>query len=191
MRRKTIIILSIMYVLLMAITFAIQHTNGDASKWTDMSGRAAASLIPLLLLFMKRIPFPTPLLISYYLLIFCTFYLGATIRLYDKFSWWDTATHVIGAAFMSCVAATLYTVMVTKDSDDGISAWLLFLFVLSFSMFTSGIWEILEFAGSELGKMEADSQKDTLTDLIGGLVGALVAAIAITVVRKKKRLNDH
>ncbi|WLV23712.1 membrane-spanning protein [Aciduricibacillus chroicocephali] len=191
MRRKTIIIFSTAYVLLMAITFIIQHMNGDASKWTDTLGRVSASLLPLLLLFMKRIPFPVPLIISYYLLIFCTFYLGATIRLYDKFKWWDTGTHVIGGIFMSYVAATLYKIMVPNPEDQKIPAWLLFLFALSFSMFASVMWEVVEFAASEMGKLEADSQKDTMTDLIAGLVGGVIAAILIVITRKKGNLNDH
>lgn len=191
MRKKTIIICSSAYVLLMAITFIIQHMNGDASKWTDTLGRASASLIPLLLLFMKRIPFPVPLIISYYLLIFCTFYLGATIRLYDKFKWWDTGTHVIGGIFMAYVAATLYKMTVPDSAAKNISAWLLFLFTLSFSLFASVIWEVIEFAASEMGKLEADSQKDTLTDLIAGLIGGVVAALAIVWTRKKGNLNDH
>lgn len=183
MRKKTIIALSILYVLLMAVTFIIQHLNGDGSKWTDMLGRTATSLLPLLLLFMKRIPFPVPLIISYYALIFCTFFLGATIKFYDRIHWWDTAMHYVGSAFMAFVAVSLYKMLIPKQVEKSLSSWLLFLFVLCFAVFSSSIWEALEFAGSELGKMEADSQKDTMTDMISGLVGALTVA-TISVIRR-------
>jgi len=171
----------------MTVTFIIQHINGDASKWTVMVGRTATSLLPLILLFMKRVPFPTPLIVSYYAFIFCTFFLGATIKFYDRFHWWDTAMHYVGSAFMAFVAVSLYKTLIPMQTEKTVSSWLLFLFVLSFAAFSSSIWEALEFAGSEFGSLEEDSQKDTMTDMISGLAGALTVSL-IAVIRRLSRI---
>ncbi|WP_156153415.1 hypothetical protein [Domibacillus robiginosus] len=49
---------------------------------------------------------------------------------------------------------------------------MIFLFVLSFAVMISILWESAEFAG----KVAGESHKDTMTDLIAGLAGALVIA---------------
>ncbi len=54
---------------------------------------------------------------------------------------------------------------------------MIFLFVLSFSVMISVLWESAEFTGAVIGALKEDSNKDTMTDLIMGLVGAVVVAI--------------
>ena len=53
---------------------------------------------------------------------------------------------------------------------------MLFLFVFSFAVMISALWESAEFAGKVIGALKAESNKDTMTDLIAGLAGALLIA---------------
>lgn len=53
---------------------------------------------------------------------------------------------------------------------------MIFLFVLSFAVMISALWESAEFAGKVIGALKAESNKDTMTDLIAGLTGALILA---------------
>lgn len=184
MKKKTILFLSIGFAVLIAASFLFQHVNGTPSKWTDTLGRIAIGMLPLLLLFLKRIPFSLPLIVSYYALLFCTFFLGAILRFYDRFSWWDTILHFFGSAFIAFVALTLYKLFIPEQAEKGLSSWLIFLFVLSSAVTSSVTWEIVEFAGSVMGILESDSNKDTMTDLMAGAAGGLVIAI-YAVFRKK------
>jgi len=189
MRRKAIVILSILYVLLMVATFIIKNMNGHPPNWKDMLGRTIVSILPLLLLFCKRIPFPLPLIIVFYIFIFCTFFLGAILKFYDRFHWWDIVLHVFGAGFMAFVAISLYLIIIPASYEQAISGWLIFIFVLSFAVLSSTIWEILEFIGSQIGSMKADSQKDTMTDQIAGFSGACIVAIYALIRKKARKLR--
>ncbi|KIL72442.1 hypothetical protein [Bacillus badius] len=176
MKKKAIWILSILFTLLVVGGSVINYINGASFDWTDMLGRVLTSALPLLLLFCKRIPFSLPLIAGYYLLLFSTFFLGAMLRFYDRFSWWDTATHFLGSAFMAFVAIALYKWYIPESAERHVSSWLIFLFVLSFSITSSVMWEGVEFVGTLIGALESDSNKDTMTDLFSGMAGALIVA---------------
>lgn len=185
MKKKAIISLSILFVLLLTAVYIYQKMHGDGGKWSDLAGRIITALLPLLLLFRKRISFPLPLIFGFYVLLFLTFFLGAMLKFYDRFKWWDTVLHVYGGGFMAFLAISLFQLCISQEIRPAVSAWLLFLFVLSFAVFSSAIWEILEFTASVFGALKPDSQKDTMTDQIAGLSGALVVACYAAIVRRK------
>lgn len=186
MKKITIVLLSILYAALIIIAHFVMQKHGSPPRWTDTLGRTLAGMIPLLLLFCKRIPFNLPIIFGYYALLFCCFFLGAIVRFYDRFSWWDTILHFFGAGYMGFVAAALYWLFIPKAAEREISGWLIFLFVLAFAALSSSIWEILEYAGSVMGALEPDSNKDTMTDMTAGMAGAIVVAI-IAAVRRASR----
>ncbi|WP_155894659.1 membrane-spanning protein [Bacillus sp. 37MA] len=151
--------------------------NGNFSTWPAALGRILCGAVPLSLLFFKKTPFNLPLIISYYLLLFCTLFLGATLKFYDRFPWWDTMLHFFGAAFSGFNGIAIYNFLLPNGLQKGVSRWMIFLFVLSFSVMISVLWESAEFTGAVIGALKEDSNKDTMTDLIMGLVGAVVVAI--------------
>ncbi|HEY9576518.1 MAG TPA: membrane-spanning protein [Pseudobacillus sp.] len=177
MKKKAILILSIAFVILIASASFVKHLNGESVEWIDVLSRIFVGMVPMLLLFSKRIPFSLPLIISYYILLFCSFFLGALVGLYDRFSWWDTALHFFGSAFAAFVAVDLYKLFTRKSAEQNISSWLIFLFALSFSVTASVVWESVEFIGSVIGVMESDTNKDTMIDLLSGTAGGLIIAL--------------
>ncbi len=53
---------------------------------------------------------------------------------------------------------------------------MIFLFALSFSVTISVLWESAEFAGTVIGFLQGESNKDTMKDMMAGLTGALIVA---------------
>ena len=168
--------LSITFVAIMSSIFIRESLNGDFSSWPDALGRVLCSALPLSLLVVKKIPFNLYLIISYYLLLFCTFFLGAILKFYDRFHWWDTMLHFFGSAFMAFVGLAIYKLLLPNRLEKGISRWMVFLFVFSFAVTGSVLWESAEFAGAVLGTMEEDNNRDTMTDLLMGVAGGIVSA---------------
>lgn len=176
MKKKVILFLSITFVVVMAAVFIRDISNGNSSTWPDAIGRVLFSLLPVLLLFLKKIPFNLSLIISYYLFIFCTFFLGAILKFYDRFRWWDTMLHFFGSVFAGFVGIAIYKLLLPNSVEKGISRWMIFLFVLTFAVTISALWESAEFLGAVMGFMEEDDNKDTMTDMLTGLAGAIVVA---------------
>lgn len=179
--------LSIAFVALMGSAFIRESLKGDFSSWPDALGRVLCSVLPLSLLFLKKNPFNLYLIISYYLLLFCTFFLGAILKFYDRFHWWDTMLHFFGSAFAAFVGLAIYKLLLPNNLEKGISRWLVFFFVFSFAVTGSVLWESAEFAGAVLGTMEEDNNRDTMTDLLMGVAGGIVSAIYASF--KKERFN--
>ncbi|WP_338752678.1 membrane-spanning protein [Bacillus sp. FJAT-52991] len=184
MKKKAIVILSITFAVLMVSA----QLNGDSSKWSDTLGRVLIGMLPMLLLFFKRIPFSLPLIVSYYALLFSAFFLGAILRFYDRFSWWDTILHFFGSVFMAFVAVTLYKMFIPEPAERDISSWLIFLFVFTFAVTFSVLWESVEFIGTVMGILESDDNKDTMTDLLSSMAGGLIIAICAVF---RKQINDQ
>lgn len=188
MKKKAILILSIGFAVLIAFAFFLQHLNGSSPKWTDMLGRIVIGFLPVLLLFLKRIPFSLPLIIGYYALLFFSFFLGAILRFYDRFSWWDTVLHFGGSVFTAFVAIALYRLLIPESAEKRISRWLIFLFVLTFAVTFSAFWEVIEFIGSVMGALESDDNKDTMTDTLSGMAGGFTIAIYAAF---RKKVSDQ
>jgi hypothetical protein len=187
-KKKAILVLSISFVVLMAAVFIRKLLNGDSSSWLDTLGRILVSVLPISLLFLKKIPFSLSLIISYYLLLFCTFFLGAVLKFYDRFHWWDTTLHFFGSAFMAFIGVTIYTLFILEPTKKDISRWMIFTFVLSFAVTGSVLWESAEFVGAVTGILQKDSNTDTMTDLLAGMAGGFLVAVYTGL---QKKTNDR
>ena len=174
-----ILVLSLLYIALMAglfIYFLIKH---DTSRWQVAIGGVLVSALPLLLLRMKRIPFSIPIIIGYFVFIMCSTLLGSIAKFYLHFTWWDSTLHLYKGAYVGFVALTLCKICIPERVLSGVSRWLIFLFVLSLAVFASVLWEIYEFAGDLFytDTMQRGGNKDTMYDLLAGFAGGLVIAI--------------
>lgn len=185
MKKKVILFFSITFVAIMGSVFIRESLNGDFSTWPDAIGRILCSALPLSLLFLKKIPFNLYLILSYYLLLFCTFFLGAILKFYDRFRWWDTMLHFFGSVFTAFIGLAIYKLLLPNSLEKGGSRWMVFLFVFSFAVTGSVLWESAEFTGAVIGTMEEDNNRDTMTDLLMGVAGGIVAA-SYTVLQKER-----
>lgn len=176
LKKKVILFLSITFTVLVILVVIRDMLNGNFSTWPPALGSILCGALPISFLFLKKTPFNLPLIISYYLFLFCTLFLGATLKLYDRFLWWDTMLHFFGGSFSGFIGIAVYNFLLPNRLQKGISRSLIFLFALSFSVTISVLWESLEFAGKVIGFLKEESNKDTMTDLLSGLMGALTTA---------------
>ncbi len=179
MRRKTIWVLSILFMIFMLVLFIVYLIKGDSSRWQVALGGVAVSALPLLLLRLKQIPYNTALIIGYYVFLFCTTYLGSIASFYLHFKWWDSTLHLYKGVYVGFAAITLYHVLLPGRVRQEASPWLLFLFVFSLPVIATVFWETYEFVGDQFftHTMQMGGNKDTMLDIIFGMAGGLVVAV--------------
>ncbi|WHY75601.1 membrane-spanning protein [Neobacillus sp. WH10] len=187
MKRKIIIILSVLFIIFMAALFIFYLIKGDSTRWQVALGGIFASALPLLLLRMKHNPFNIPIIINYFLFLFCSLFLGSISSFYLHYKWWDSTLHFYKGLFVGSVAISLYKHFIPEKVRNDVSAWILFLFVLSLSVFASVIWEAYEFIGdlTVTKTMQRGGNKDTMYDLLCGVAGGLIISI-YSMIRKQK-----
>ncbi|WP_192894822.1 membrane-spanning protein [Neobacillus notoginsengisoli] len=185
MKRKWIIGLSCLFILFMTALFIYYFRKGDTSRWQVALGGIGASALPLLLLFAKKNPFNLPIIIGYYITIFCTIFLGSIASFYLKHNWWDSTIHFYKGILVGFMGIALYKLWVTEQARKSVSRPILFLFTLSLAVTASVLWEIYEFAGDQFftHTMQRGGNKDTMFDLLAGTSGGLLASL-YAVIRK-------
>ncbi|CAH0344661.1 membrane-spanning protein [Bacillus sp. CECT 9360] len=187
MKRKVILTLASVFILFMAALFIYYLVKGDSSRWQVALGGVFVSALPIALLFIKKNPFNIPIIIGYYVAIFCTTFLGSIAKFYLNHKWWDTTIHFYKGGLVGFIAIALYKHFIPGRVRADISKWLLYLFVLSLSIVSSVLWEIYEFVGDLwfTHTMQLGGNKDTMYDLIAGMAGGLLIAIYARVNKTK------
>ncbi|PLS17316.1 membrane-spanning protein [Bacillus sp. M6-12] len=187
MKRKVIIALAIVFVLFMAALFFYFLSKGDSSRWQLALGGVLVSALPILLLFPKKNPFNIPIIIGYYIAIFCTTFLGSIAKFYLHHLWWDTTIHFYKGGLVGFIAIALYKLFIPGREREDVSKMILFLFVLSLAVVSSVLWEIYEFVGDLFftHTMQLGGNKDTMYDLLAGMAGGLLIAIYACVKKAK------
>lgn len=178
MKRKIILILSILYILISTILFVLFVIKGDSSRWQVALGGIVVSALPLFLLFLKENPFNIPSILGYFLTILFTTFLGSIANFYLRYNWWDSAIHLYIGLYVGLVGITLYKLLIPDRFRNNVSRWIIFLFVLSLAVTFTVLWEIYEFVGDLFftHTMQLGGNKDTMLDLLFGLTGGLIAA---------------
>ncbi|MEO2075490.1 MAG: membrane-spanning protein [Bacillus sp. (in: firmicutes)] len=187
MKRKLILILSMTFIIFMISLVVYYLIKGDSSRWQVATGGIFVSALPLLLLFKKNIPFNIPLILGYYLFIFCSLFLGSISSFYLHFKWWDSTLHFYKGLYVALAGITLYKICIPVNVRNDLSKWILFLFILSLAALASVIWEVYEFLGDLTPithTMQRGGNTDTMLDLLFGLAGGLLIAI-YSIVRKQ------
>ncbi|MEH7120230.1 membrane-spanning protein [Neobacillus vireti] len=191
MKRKVLITLSILFSLGMTGLFIYYLVKHDHTRWQVALGGIFVSLLPLGLLKMKKNPFNIPIIIGYYLFLFCSLYLGSISSFYLHLKWWDSTLHFFKGMFVGFVGISLFKHWIPKEARSNVSIGILFLFVLSLAVFSSALWEIYEFVGdlTLTHTMQRGGNSDTMFDLLCGLSGGLITAIYSLI--RKKRLKER
>ncbi|WP_462411840.1 membrane-spanning protein [Neobacillus sp. Marseille-QA0830] len=186
MRRKIIIFFSVAFILFMAGLFIVYLMRHDSSRWQVALGGIFASALPLFLLKVKNNPFNIPILISYYVFLCCSLYLGSISSFYLHYKWWDSTLHFFKAFYVGVIGITLFKLLIPATARSGVGKSAIFLFVLSLGVLSSALWEIYEFLGdlTFTHTMQRGGNKDTMYDLLCGLGGSLVIAF-YTLYRKQ------
>ncbi|WP_307287205.1 membrane-spanning protein [Bacillus sp. SORGH_AS_0510] len=180
MKRKLILILSMAFIIFMISLVLNYLIKGDSSRWQVATGGIFVSALPLLLLFKKNIPFNIPLILGYYLFIFCSLFLGSISSFYLHYKWWDSTLHFYKGIYIALAGITLYKIWIPVKVRDELSKWILSIFVLSLAVLASVIWEVYEFLGDLTPithTMQRGGNTDTMLDLLCGLAGGLIVAI--------------
>jgi hypothetical protein len=179
LKRKLIIILGVVFVLLMTVTLIIHVMHDNDSGRRVAIGGIIVSALPMMLLFLKNNPFNIPIIMGYYVFLFCATFLGATLHFYVMFKWWDMALHFYAGLYAGFIGITLYKLFIPQEVRKDVSRWILFLFVLSLGTLANTLWEIYEFTGDQTvtHTMQKGGNTDTMYDLLFGITGGLLAAI--------------
>lgn len=191
--RKVTIILSLTYVLFMAVLVFFYKTNGESFKSLVAIGGIVCGAIPLFLAIFTKLRFNLPLTVSYLIFLIASQYLGS-IRGWYGLGWWDSFLHLLSGAILAFAGIALYERLVHRDAGKMISPWFIFLFVFSFATFGGVIWEVYEFCSDQFFGMtlQGGGNRDTMIDLIADCSGGLVVAVGagIRTRRKNERSNS-
>lgn len=187
MKRKIIIFLSVLFIIFMAALFVYYLIKSDSSRWQVALGGIFASGLPLFLLKMKDNPFNIPIIIGYYVFLFCSLFLGSIANFYLHHKWWDSTLHLYKGLFIGFVGIALFKRLIPKEVRKDVSGGILFIFVLSLGVLASVLWEIYEFVGdlTFTHTMQRGGNKDTMFDILWGTAGGLLVSV-YSLYRKKK-----
>ncbi len=182
-----LVLLSIGFSLFMVALFIYYMIKDDSSRWQVALGGIVVSSIPLVLLRLKNNPFNIPIIFGYYLFLFCSLFLGSISSFYLHHKWWDSTLHFYKGILVGVIGIVLYKCWIPEKMRAGVSAWILFLFVLSLATMSSVLWEIYEYVGdlTLTHTMQRGGNQDTMEDLLCGLSGGLLIAI-YSLFRKEK-----
>ncbi|WP_412547075.1 membrane-spanning protein [Peribacillus simplex] len=191
LKHKIIIILSLVFVVFMTVLFIFYLIKDDSSRWMVALGGILVSALPISLLFVKHNPFNIPIIIGFYVFVFCTTFLGSIANFYVDFKWWDSTLHFYKGIFIGFVGIALYKFFIPQGARKDISSWVTFLFVLSLSVTATVLWEVYEFAGdlTFTQTMQRGGNKDTMYDMIFGLTGGLLISIYSSVQKNHDNLQ--
>jgi hypothetical protein len=187
LKKKTIIILSIVFVILFSCLFIFYLIKGDSTRWLVALGGMIVSPIPASLLFFKKNPFNLPIIIGYYFTLIYSAILGTIANFYFRFTWWDTSLHAYKGMYMAFVSSAIYRHFIPSYIQKDISRLFIFLFVLSLPVMVSVLWEIYEFVCDQTftNVMQEGGNKDTMVDLISSTASALLVTIYFVCIKRR------
>ena len=107
MNRKPVILMSILYVLFMACLIIFYQINGDSYKSLVAIGGVICGALPLLFALFTRLSFHLPIIISYFIFLLGSQYLGSILNWYGL-GWWDSFIHFISGSMLAFTAILFY-----------------------------------------------------------------------------------
>ncbi|KQL53951.1 hypothetical protein AN964_10875 [Heyndrickxia shackletonii] len=191
MNRKIVITVSLLYIVFMGILAFYLFPNEESKKAWVAVGGVVCGAIPLFLSIFTKLKLNLPIIISYFIFLFGSQYLGS-IRGWYGLGWWDTFIHFISGGILAFTAIALYERLVHRNAGNDISPWFVFLFTFGFAALGGVLWETYEFSCDQFfgTTMQGGGNTDTMTDLIADILGGLVIAV-YSGIRTKMKLNKQ
>lgn len=124
------------------------------------------------------------------LFVFCAHFLGATVELYNEFTYYDKITHTI-----SGVLTALLALLLLKQLDMYRENKIFFnvLFIISVTLSVAVCWEFFEyfgniFFGGDAQRVAKTGVNDTMQDMLVAFIGSIIVSI-LYVIEEKRKIN--
>lgn len=182
MKRKLSIAICLLYMALCVVLAVILFMNGTGNLGLIALSGIALGLLPVGIILFTKFELSLPLISFYIIFLFGSQILGSIYQFYVAYFWWDLFMHFISGILLACLAVDLYKKLLRKDTVSELSTWFVFIFIFSFSIMGSVLWEIYEYVADVLFNMDlqhgnSDTMTDLITDSLGGLVVSIWAAL--------------
>ena len=121
--------------------------------------------------------------------VFCAHFLGATLELYNHFSYYDKITHTI-----SGILTALFALLLLKQWGfyRKQNIWFSILFMIAITLLVAVGWEMFEyvaniFFGGDAQRVAETGVNDTMQDMIVAFLGSLFVSILYYIEEKKNK----
>lgn len=116
--------------------------------------------------------------------IFMSHYMGVGLELYNQWDGFDKVTHCLSGVLTAYVAYIILEYTKTKNKIFNV------LFIVSFTWFCAGMWEVFEFTcnylfGGDAQRVAATGVSDTMWDMIVAFLGGVAFSIYYLIKTKK------
>jgi hypothetical protein len=144
---------------------------------------------------------PDSFLITYFIFLFCTIYLGEIQSFYALIPHWDTVLHILSGVMLGSLGlSVLLSLNNSAKSLVHLSPLFIAIFAFCFAVTLGTIWEVYEYLVDGIIGSNMQSWKtfdgeilsghialsDTMKDLIVDMLGALImSSIGLTMMNKK------
>ena len=133
-------------------------------------------LFPYILKKFFKININENLIFIWILFIFMAHFLGVICHYYNKYLFFDKVAHTFSGVLSGSVGVLLVNKVKSKDILFNV------LFILSFTWFCAGMWEVFEFIcnyffGGDAQMVAATGVSDTMWDMIVAFIGSIFVSI--------------
>ena len=188
------IVLSIASILATIGAIIYYVVVGDPNKRILVScGIVVMFILPYILERIFKTKFGNLTLLIYTLFVVLSGFVGATLNVTYKISWFNKVCHVL-FGYLGCLLGLM--LLVKTDSHKNLKPFMILLICVMASISLHALWEVWEFSSDNIFGTTAQGFKvngiapyvtDTMTDILANLTGALVFAIQYFVFYKFKK----
>lgn len=141
-------------------------------------------LLPRAVLGLMRLRPAPSLLFTAYAFIALAFLVGMALRGYERIPYYDKLVHAISGAFFGLVGLGYYYVLKPEKRIEPADWRMARYFCLSFAMTVAAVWELYEYAisnllGTDPQGVAATGVGDTMWDILVCLIGALALCVSM------------
>ncbi len=155
----------------------MELVKGNWDKVGLLFGSLLLTFLPEVFTRLSKLRITPDALLGYHLFIFCSQWLGAYLRCYDYFFWWDMMLHFTSGILLSYIGLLILLCLDKEGLLISHHKWLFIaLFMGIVSLAGAAVWEIFEFSSDTLlgSYTQLGSLQDTMEDILYGTLGAII-----------------
>ena len=127
----------------------------------------------------------------YIVFVFMAHFLGATVELYNKISYFDKITHTLSGVLTAYGALLLLFMLNKYNKNDKVFN---VIFMISFTLAIAASWEIFEYSanilfGGDAQRVALTGVNDTMQDIIVALLGSIMMILVYIFYNKSNMFN--